>query len=117
LHIIDRLGDAGLEIVERMLIAFKARRLLANQACGGILGMIAGDLHLLRQRKHVRRQTRGRQRSKIDLLVARLLGCFVEDCTGRHNSGAGGFGAGFGRIRKNGVPTSCMGSARSGPSY
>ena len=32
LHIIDRLGDAGLEIVEILLIVFKARRLLANQA-------------------------------------------------------------------------------------
>jgi len=53
-NVFRRAGDACFEIIQGLLIVFESRRLVANEARSGNFGAIAGDLHLLRQRKHVR---------------------------------------------------------------
>ncbi len=78
LDVVDGLGDAGLELVQGLLVVLEPRRLLAGQARRRPLGLVAGDLHLLGQRIHVRRQARLHECRRIELLRFGELGPLVD---------------------------------------
>src|SRR5439155_12367666 len=70
--------DARLELVERLLVVLVARRLDAGEPCRAVLRLVAGDLHLPRQREHVGGEPPLRQHGGIGLLGGGECGALVE---------------------------------------
>src|SRR5712691_5529539 len=58
LQIGDRFCETRLELIDRRLIVFVARRFDAGEARRAVLGLICGNLHLTGKRKHVGRKPR-----------------------------------------------------------
>src|SRR5215469_12585132 len=62
LQIIDRARKPGSQLLDGGLVVVEARGLLSGESRHGVLGDVAGDLHLTRERQHV--GPRGARRAK-----------------------------------------------------
>src|SRR5580700_4424880 len=89
---VDGARDARAQLLERALVVLEAHRLLCGQPRDRVLGDVAGDLHLPRERQHVRREARGTAGSILRcaaLLTAfsriqeRLLSVWLKSSTER----------------------------------
>ena len=72
----DRARDAGLEIVEGLVLVRADGRRRAGNARHAVAGLIAGDPHLLRERIHVRREPGVDQ---VEMGGLRVFGALVEN--------------------------------------
>lgn len=75
----DRLRNARLQLLERRLGIRVGRPLHAGQTRGCAAGVVGGDLHLARQREHVRTKARVDQHRRVDLLRLRMSVGFSQD--------------------------------------
>src|SRR5262245_14750021 len=73
-HEVQRLLDARLQLLEGLLGVLVLRDLHAREARDRALGRVAGDLHLAREREHVRVEPPAGQHQRVDLagLAVRL---------------------------------------------
>src|SRR6266404_7842451 len=79
LQVLDSPGNTRAQLLDRLLIVLEARRVDSGKARSRILCKIAHDLHLPRQRQHVRRKTRGDQYIGIELPGGGVRDPLLED--------------------------------------
>ena len=68
----------ALQLIHRLLVVFEARRFLAGEARDAVLRHVACDLHLARQRKHVRREARVHEHARVEFLRLGVGNALVE---------------------------------------
>src|SRR5205814_8553516 len=81
-----RLGNARLELGERLLVVLKPRRVDAGAPCGRVLGLVATALHLARECEHIREEALVQPRRRTDPLCFCIRLCLLEKRRGRVES-------------------------------
>jgi hypothetical protein len=71
--------DARDELGEALLVVLDRRRLAAGKASGRPAREVARDLHLLREREHVRKESGIQEHGLVDLLRGRMRGGLFQD--------------------------------------
>src|SRR6184192_3564737 len=79
LQVVDHARDTEAQLLEGGLVVLEARRLLSGEPRDGILGEVAGNLHLPRQRQHVGCQARSEQHCRVELALRGVRQSLLED--------------------------------------